>query len=78
MKIDILTLFPEMFTGMLDHSIVRRAREAGLVELRLVQLRDYANDRHRVVDDAPYGGGAGMVMKCEPLFRAIEDLRPAG
>ena len=76
MKIDILTLFPEMFTGMLDHSIVGRAREGGLIDLRLVQLRDYTTDRHRVVDDAPYGGGAGMVMKCEPLFRAIEDLRP--
>ena len=76
MKIDILTLFPEMFAGFLEHSILGRAREAGLVELRLVQWRDYALDKHRVVDDAPFGGGAGMVLKCEPLFRAIEDLLP--
>jgi len=78
MRVDILTLFPEMFAGLLDHSILGRAREAGLLDLRLVQWRDYALDKHRVVDDAPYGGGAGMVLKCEPLFRAIEDLRPAG
>jgi len=78
MRIDILTLFPEVFAGLLDHSIVGRAREQGLLDLRLVQWRDYATDRHHTVDDAPYGGGAGMVLKAEPLSRAIEDLRPAG
>ena len=75
MKIDILTLFPEMFEGLLDHSILGRARSKGLLDLSLVQWRDYALDKHRTVDDAPYGGGAGMVLSCEPLFRAIEDLR---
>lgn len=78
MKIDILTLFPEMFDGFLGHSILGRARDAGKIDLRFVQWRDYAPDKHHVVDDAPYGGGAGMVLKCEPLFRAIEDLRPPG
>ncbi|HUT25264.1 MAG TPA: tRNA (guanosine(37)-N1)-methyltransferase TrmD [Sumerlaeia bacterium] len=78
MRIEILTLFPEMFGGFFDHSIIGRARESGLLDLRLVQWRNYATDRHRVVDDAPYGGGAGMVLKCEPLFRAVEDLRPKG
>lgn len=77
MKIDILTLFPEMFTGVFDHSIIGRARAAGLINLRLVQWRDYALDKHHVVDDSPYGGGAGMVLKCEPLFRAMEDIKPA-
>ncbi|MFP4381111.1 MAG: tRNA (guanosine(37)-N1)-methyltransferase TrmD [Candidatus Sumerlaeia bacterium] len=76
MRIDILTLFPEMFDGLLEHSILGRAREAGYLDLNLVQWRDYALDKHRVVDDAPYGGGAGMVLKCEPLFRAIRDLKP--
>lgn len=75
MQIDILTLFPEMFEGFLAHSILGRAREVGRLGVRLVQWRDYALDKHRVVDDAPYGGGAGMVLKCEPLFRALEDLR---
>jgi tRNA (guanine37-N1)-methyltransferase len=75
MRIDILTLFPEMFSGFLEHSILGRAREAGSLSLRLVQWRDYALDKHRVVDDAPYGGGAGMVLKCEPLFRAVRDLK---
>jgi tRNA (guanine37-N1)-methyltransferase len=77
MRVDILTLFPEMFAGLLEHSILGRAREAGILDIHLVQWRDYALDKHRIVDDAPYGGGAGMVLKCEPLFRAIEDLRPA-
>ncbi|NQU41660.1 tRNA (guanosine(37)-N1)-methyltransferase TrmD [bacterium] len=75
MQFDILTLFPEMFEGFLEHSIVGRARQAGQVNIQLIQWRNYATDRHRVVDDSPYGGGAGMVLKCEPLFRAIEDLR---
>jgi tRNA (guanine37-N1)-methyltransferase len=78
MQIDILTLFPEMFSGFLEHSIVGRARQAGLVDIRLVQWRDFATYKHRVVDNAPYGGGAGMVLMIEPLWRAIESLRPPG
>lgn len=77
MRMDILTLFPEMFAGFLEHSILGRARERERLDVRLIQWRDYAIDKHRVVDDAPYGGGAGMVLMCEPLFRALEDLRPA-
>ena len=75
MRVDVITLFPEMFEGPLRESIVGRARERGLLELRLHDLRDYATDRHRVVDDAPYGGGAGMVLKVEPLASAIRDVR---
>jgi tRNA (guanine37-N1)-methyltransferase len=74
MKIDVLTLFPSMFTGPLDVSIVQRARDAGLLELGIYDLRDYTHDRHRTVDDKPFGGGAGMVMKPEPMFEAVEDL----
>ncbi len=72
MRFDIFTLFPEMFTGPLTESIIRRAREAGLVEVHLHNVRDYATDKHRVTDDTPYGGGGGMVMKAEPIFRAVE------
>ena len=75
MRIDILTLFPEMFQGPLDASIVARAREQGLVEIALHNIRDWAFDKHRRVDDEPYGGGAGMVMKPEPLFAAVEAVR---
>jgi tRNA (guanine37-N1)-methyltransferase len=82
MRIDILTLFPEMFDGPLSASIVQRAREAGIVELVLTNLRDFARDKYRKVDDAPFGGGAGMVMMCQPVFDAVEALRslvqPAG
>jgi len=74
MKIAVLTLFPGMFTGPLDESIVKRAREAGLLELTLHNLRDYAHDRHRTVDDRPFGGGPGMLLKPEPLFEAVEKL----
>ena len=74
MKIDVLTLFPEMFKGPLDVSIVQRAREAGRLELRITDLRDYTHDRHKTVDDRPFGGGPGMVLKCEPIFEAIENL----
>jgi tRNA (guanine37-N1)-methyltransferase len=77
LKIDILTLFPEMFAGFLEHSILGRARKSGLLEISLVQWRDFTLDKHRSVDDAPYGGGAGMVLMCDPLFRAIEALKPA-
>ncbi len=75
MRIDVITLFPGMFTGPFAESIVARAIAAGIVDLRIHNLRDWARDRHRTVDDAPYGGGAGMVLKPEPLFAAIEALR---
>ncbi|MGC8762758.1 MAG: tRNA (guanosine(37)-N1)-methyltransferase TrmD [Acidobacteriota bacterium] len=75
MRIDVLTLFPEILQGFLDHSIVGRARAAGVADIRLVNFRDFAQDRHRTVDDAPFGGGPGMVLKPEPLFAAVEALR---
>jgi len=75
MRIDIITIFPEMLAGPLDYSITRRAREKGLVEIHLHQLRDYATGRHRQVDDYPYGGEAGMVMTIEPIERAINALK---
>lgn len=78
MRIDILTLFPELFAGAFEASIIRRAREAGRVGLRLHNLRDYTMDRHRTVDAPPYGGGPGMVMRPEPWFRAVEHLRERG
>jgi tRNA (guanine37-N1)-methyltransferase len=74
-RIDILTLFPEMFAGPFDASIVRRARDAGLLDVALHNPRDYAHDRHRVVDDYAYGGGPGMVMKPEPLFECVDAVR---
>jgi tRNA (guanine37-N1)-methyltransferase len=72
MRFDIITIFPEIFREVFDFGIIRRAREAGLIEIAIHDLRDYTHDRHRQVDDRPFGGGAGMVMKPEPLFRAIE------
>ena len=75
MKIDILTLFPEMFDGFLSTSIIKRAREMGSVDIKVHNFRDYSTDKHGRVDDYPYGGGAGMVLMCEPIFRAIEDIR---
>ena len=72
MLFDILTLFPEMFPGVLGVSIFKRAAEAGHVAVRLHNIRDYAAGKHRVTDDYPFGGGAGMVMKTEPVFRAVE------
>jgi len=74
MKIDVLTLFPAMFAGPLDESIIMRARRAGLLDLNIHNLRDYAHDRHKTVDDRPFGGGPGMLLKPEPLFEAVEDL----
>jgi tRNA (guanine37-N1)-methyltransferase len=74
MKIDVLTLFPAMFVGPLDESIIKRARQAGLLELQLHQLRDWAHDRHKAVDDRPFGGGPGMLLKPEPIFEAVESL----
>ena len=78
MRINIVSIFPSFFEGPLGLSIPARAAEAGLVEYRLVDLRDYTHDRHRTVDDVPYGGGAGMVMKPEPFFEAVDDLAPEG
>jgi tRNA (guanine37-N1)-methyltransferase len=75
MKIDVLTLFPAMFAGPLDESIIRRARERGLLDLRLHNLRDWTHDRHRTVDDRPFGGGPGMLLKPEPIFEAVASLR---
>src|SRR5947208_4089058 len=75
MRIDILTLFPEMFHGPFDASIVGRAIERGVVNVALHNLREWAHDRHRTVDDMPFGGGPGMVLKPEPIFEAIDDLR---
>jgi tRNA (guanine37-N1)-methyltransferase len=75
MKIDVLTLFPAMFAGPLDESIVKRARETGLLDLKIHNLRDWTHDRHRTVDDKPFGGGPGMLLKVEPLFEAIEGLQ---
>jgi len=75
MKIDVLTLFPAMFAGPLDESIIKRAREAGLLDLKIHNLRDYAHDRHRTVDDRPFGGGPGMLLKPEPIFEAVEALK---
>ncbi len=77
MRIDILCLFPEMFASPFGHSIVKRATERGLVEVVTHNIRDFAHDRHSTVDDAPYGGGAGMVLKPEPVFEAVEHARQA-
>lgn len=74
MKINVVTIFPDFFTAPLGLSIPARARAAGLVEYRIVDLRDHTHDRHRTVDDAPYGGGPGMVMKPQPFFEAVEAL----
>jgi tRNA (guanine37-N1)-methyltransferase len=74
MKIDVLTLFPAMFVGPLDESIIKRARRAGLLELGIHDLRNFAHDRHRTVDDRPFGGGPGMLLKPEPIFEAVETL----
>jgi tRNA (guanine37-N1)-methyltransferase len=74
MKVDVLTLFPAMFAGPLDESIIKRARAAGLLDLRIHNLRDYAHDRHKTVDDRPFGGGPGMLLKPEPIFEAVEAL----
>ncbi len=74
MRFDIVTIFPEFFSGPLDYGIVRRARETKLIEVAVSDLREFAHDRHRTVDDRPFGGGAGMVLKPEPLFEAVESL----
>jgi len=78
MRFDLITIFPKFFSGPLDHGIVRRAREANLIQTHVHDLRTFTHDRHRTVDDRPFGGGEGMVMKPEPLFGAVESLFPAG
>src|SRR5262245_37754521 len=75
MRIDIVTLFPEICRGPLTESIMKRAQEKGVLELHIHNLRDWTTDKHHVVDDAPFGGGQGMVMKPEPIFAAVEDLK---
>jgi tRNA (guanine37-N1)-methyltransferase len=75
MRIDILTLFPEVCRAPLNESMMKRAQENGAVDLRIHNLRDWTTDKHHVVDDAPFGGGQGMVMKAEPIFAAVEELR---
>jgi tRNA (guanine37-N1)-methyltransferase len=74
MRFDLITIFPEFFAGPLDHGIVRRAKEAGIAQIRVQDLREFTKDRHRTVDDRPFGGGEGMVLKPEPLFEAVEKL----
>ncbi|QAY65580.1 tRNA (guanosine(37)-N1)-methyltransferase TrmD [Paenibacillus protaetiae] len=74
MKIDVLTLFPEMFDGVFNASILGKAKEKGIVDLHAIDFRPYANNKHNTVDDYPYGGGGGMVLKPEPIFAAVEDL----
>jgi tRNA (guanine37-N1)-methyltransferase len=78
LRIDVVTIFPRMLEGPLSDGIVQRARDAGKVEIRVHDLREFTDDRHRSVDDAPFGGGPGMVMKPEPIARALEDLRGTG
>jgi len=77
-RIDVLTLFPEMFTGPIDVSIIQRARKNGLLDLRVHNLRDYTHDNYKTVDDRPFGGGPGMVLKVEPIFEAVEALAEEG
>jgi tRNA (guanine37-N1)-methyltransferase len=74
MRFDLITIFPDFFAGPLEHGIVRKAREAGLIEIHVQDLREFSKDRHRTVDDRPFGGGEGMVLKPEPLFAAVEFL----
>src|SRR6266513_3273138 len=75
MKFEIITIFPDFFRGPLEHGIVRRAREAGIIEIKVHDLRAFTKDRHKTVDDRPFGGGEGMVFKPEPLFEAVDTIR---
>ena len=74
MKINILTLFPEYFATPLQQSILKRAKQKSLVEFEIIDIRDFATDKHQITDDRPYGGGAGMVLKIEPIARALHSL----
>jgi len=78
MRIDVLTLFPEMFAGVFTESIIKRAGDKGLIEIVVTNIRDYAVDKHRSVDDKPYGGGPGMVLMCQPVCAAVEDVCAQG
>ena len=78
MKIDVLTIFPEYFDAIFDFGIIRRAKLAGIVEINVIDIREFAFDKHKMVDDRPFGGGDGMVLKPEPIFAAIERLTGAG
>jgi len=78
LRVDVVTLFPRMFEGVLSQSILKRAQERGLLEVGLVNPRDFASDRHRTVDDRPYGGGAGMLLMAEPLYLALRKVRRRG
>lgn len=75
MNIDILTLFPEMFSGPFDASMIKRAREKGIININLINIRDFSQNKHHTVDDTPFGGGAGMVMAPEPVFTCLDHLR---
>lgn len=75
MKIDILTLFPEMFNDVFNESIIKRAKEQELVDIKIHNFRDYSKDKHNKVDDTPYGGGCGMVLTCQPIFDCIDDIK---
>lgn len=75
MKFNIITIFPEAIKPYLDSAILWRAQNEGLIEINIINLRDYTNDRRKTVDDTPYGGGAGMIMKAEPIFKALENVR---
>ncbi|TET10124.1 tRNA (guanosine(37)-N1)-methyltransferase TrmD [Candidatus Aerophobetes bacterium] len=75
MRVDIITLFPSMFKNPFDESMIKRAKEKGILKIKLHDLRQFTHDKHRTVDDAPYGGGAGMVMKPRPLFEAVEKIK---
>ena len=74
MKIDILTLFPEMFDGFINTSIIKRAIEKGLLEVNLINFRDYSPLNNKQVDDTPYGGGSGMILRCEPIFECLDSI----
>ena len=78
MKIDVLTLFPETIEAVLGSSIIGRGREKGLLDITAHNIRDYTPDKHGRTDDYPYGGGRGMVMQCEPLYRCLEAVRDVG
>jgi tRNA (guanine37-N1)-methyltransferase len=73
----VLTIFPDFFTGPFAHGVVKRAKDAGLLDIRIHNLRDWTHDRHKTVDDRPFGGEEGMVLKCEPIFSAVESIWPA-
>jgi tRNA (guanine37-N1)-methyltransferase len=77
LRFDVITIFPDFFRGAFDHGIIRRAKIAGLIDVRAHDLREWTVDKHRMVDDRPFGGGDGMVLKVEPIFAAVEDLTGA-